>query len=66
VDPSVTLRELRRLAQEILNHDDHDWSDAIELAEFVQAMDVFMTCGGYLPKEWEERRKLSPIQCPIP
>lgn len=56
MDPDVALDELRKLAEYAL---DGQWAagdmDAIacELAEKIQALDTWITGGGFLPKEWD-------------
>ena len=59
VDPNETLRLLRASAKDIAETFDRDEevasADAAELASYVQALDEWITKGGFLPKEWEKR-----------
>jgi hypothetical protein len=60
VDPEETLEELRNMSAEIMKNADsvhpptHNWlaGAAVELAEKFQAMDEWISKGGFLPKAW--------------
>lgn len=53
MDPNANLAEQRRIVARILDGDDSaDWS---RLAELVQALDEWLTAGGFLPGEWQEK-----------
>jgi len=62
MDPNANLEEQRRLTQKLLSltvgeadlPDLH--SDAVRLAELVEALDVWLTRGGFLPSEWQALR----------
>jgi hypothetical protein len=49
MDPNANLAEQRRIALSILEGDD---GDAERLAELVQALDEWLTKGGFLPDAW--------------
>ena len=59
MDPNETLRRLRASANDIADAFDRDEeiasADAAELASYVQALDEWLSKGGFLPKEWEKR-----------
>lgn len=67
MDPDANLREQRELARAIIERfdrvDEHTGrysdldmegqiSDAERLAELIQALDEWITKGGFLPKDW--------------
>jgi hypothetical protein len=60
VDPNTNLAEMRELAAAILN--DQSCPDPYEpsaaqaerLAELVQALDEWLTKGGFLPHDWRK------------
>lgn len=65
MDPNITLEELRRLSDHILTMTDAEntepdvdigWEDARSLAEYVQALDGWISRGGFLPAEWMKGR----------
>lgn len=62
MDPNATLRELRQLAAQIItDYDDVegngiDQDDANRLAELVEALDDWITKGGFLPGAWAKRQ----------
>lgn len=57
MDPNATLARIRERAQEILSiraAGDEALAAADELAEHVQAMDEWLSKGGFLPQAWAE------------
>lgn len=52
MDPETTLKEMRRLADLILNTPERDIA-GLELAEHVQALDGWLTRGGFRPADWD-------------
>jgi hypothetical protein len=56
MDPNANLTEMRELAQTLLDNN-ADLSDfcaqAERLAELVQALDEWLTRGGFLPRDWK-------------
>ena len=58
MDPNETLRRLRALAATILGDHENpdgngvDQDDAAALAEHVNALDEWITRGGFLPEPW--------------
>lgn len=52
MDVNETLRELRRLADLILNTPERDIA-ASELAEHFAALDDWLCRGGFLPAAWQ-------------
>lgn len=64
MDPNTSLAELRRraarLIDELSNGDAPDekseyiYSEAYELAELVEALDQWLSRGGFLPEGWRQ------------
>ena len=55
MDPDNTLQAIRDIVEEALGSDGE--SDKIlELAERFEALDVWMSRGGFLPRKWEVNR----------
>lgn len=52
MDPEETLRRLRVLAENAINDAVAD-EDAVEMAELFQAMDGWLSKGGFLPAAWK-------------
>jgi hypothetical protein len=61
MDPNANLEELRRLAAEILNMTVEQMGEtetgdlmarATRLAELIEALDGWLTKGGFLPSAW--------------
>ena len=57
MDPNATLREIRKLVEEIqrrtLDEEECNVSDDfVRLAELTQALDEWICKGGFLPNEW--------------
>ncbi len=67
MDPEANLREQRKLAAEIVSAPDPvDEAGYIELderanrlADLVQALDEWLTKGGFLPADWRKGRDVS-------
>jgi len=65
MDPNAALRDLRDLVKDIfadnlLDFDREDYELAGKLqdiAERFDAIDHWLTCGGFLPKDWERQEK---------
>lgn len=50
MDPTANLAEQRRIVERIVNGDSSaDWS---RLAELVEALDNWISNGGFLPQQW--------------
>lgn len=62
MDPNTNLQESLDLSQKIINNFNKDgsaavaWSDAIRLAELLQALDGWLSDGGFLPNRWTHGR----------
>lgn len=60
MDPNATLMELRALAQAHMDEGPEetglDVADAVRMAELVQALDEWITRGGFLPDAWQKGR----------
>ncbi len=58
MDPNETLREMLELAKEVINSpDDKDTSDeGLELALHFENLHRWIASGGFLPKQWSEKR----------
>lgn len=52
MDPNKTLNELRKVMAEIRRTPQSDEAD--EAAELFQALDDWITRGGFLPKDWNK------------
>ncbi len=52
MDPEANLAEQRELRRRILSSEVFDASDAARLAELSEAMDEWLSRGGFLPKDW--------------
>lgn len=53
MDPNANLEEQRSLVQWLIAHPDEDTStEAARLADLVQALDEWLTGGGFLPNPW--------------
>lgn len=53
MDPNCNLEEQREIAARILkNEGSAATSDVLRLAELVQALDEWITKGGFLPQAW--------------
>ncbi len=62
MDPNANLEELRRLVARIQAAQDRDDGgaaldnhDAWRMAELVEALDGWLSKGGFLPKAWERK-----------
>lgn len=53
MDPNATLTEIRELAYRIVEERDSRESTYDRLAELVQALDEWITRGGFLPNDWK-------------
>jgi hypothetical protein len=56
MDPDEALRELLRLADVELNSE-QPAGDPYRMAELVQALDGWLTSGGFLPARWSSERR---------
>ena len=61
MDPNANLRAQRKIATWFTNGGDattEEWMErANRLAELVEALDEWITAGGFLPDRWEIARK---------
>lgn len=60
MDPNANLEEMRRLADQIIAADGCDDARippnaAERLAELVQALDAWISKGGFLPRDWQPK-----------
>jgi hypothetical protein len=53
MDPNETLRQIRTLANRILN-DEYTEYDSLELAELIDSLDNWILKGGFLPNNWQK------------
>jgi hypothetical protein len=55
MDPNVNLREQRMIIADMLaeDSDEIDTGDALRLAELAQALDEWISKGGFLPDAWK-------------
>lgn len=62
MDPNVALETMRRLSARLFRTLDAeegggvDTEDALELAEAAQALDQWLSRGGFLPSDWAKAR----------
>lgn len=54
MDPNATLAEMRRLVGRMLDDESEhvDSGDAVRLAALLEALDGWITGGGFLPAAW--------------
>lgn len=62
MDPNAALREMRaaiqrfRVAQEMGDHEEDQLGEAGQAVEFAEALDEWLSRGGFLPTEWAAGR----------
>jgi hypothetical protein len=56
MDPDECLRTIREIVQRI-NDDDHLESDLGELSDAFEALDGWLSRGGFLPDDWKDANK---------
>lgn len=63
MDPNANLEEQRRLIAKMLDSESEyiDTDDAIRLAEYAQALDIWIEKGGFLPKPWLNSSAVSKV-----
>ena len=56
MDPNANLQEQREIVERMLddNSEHIDTGDAVRLADLVQALDEWITKGGFLPDAWRK------------
>lgn len=62
MDPNANLEEQREIRAQILEGRGNFYANpqhAIRLAELSEAMDTWLTNGGFLPTAWKERLRRS-------
>ena len=52
MDPDANLLEQRQIVQRMLSADEVDTADALRLAELVDALDLWLSRGGFRPRRW--------------
>lgn len=57
MDPDANLEEQLRIAKRVLDADGCDAGDIVRLAELVDALDGWISKGGFLPKRWADGQK---------
>jgi hypothetical protein len=55
MDPNAALAELRGLYADLLDTEEDD-DHVMRIAELTQALDQWLTGGGFLPNEWQKNR----------
>ena len=53
MDPNTNLQEQRRIAKAILADPDAQTHGAVRLAELVEALDEWISRGGFIPATWK-------------
>ena len=57
MDPNITLQEILKLAKLILDDgEDINVDDVYCLAELIDALDEWLSNGGFLPVKWERKQ----------
>jgi hypothetical protein len=54
MDPNANLAEQRRIVTRVIAGDDSDAAHLARLADLVQALDEWISRGGFLPDAWQE------------
>ena len=57
MDPEEARKKMLRLADKIIGDSTPDPHTALELAETIQALDRWIRGGGFLPEEWDEKKR---------
>jgi len=65
VDPNITLDKLRELCREAIDSEaskshpmQNNAADPVDIAELFEAIDQWLSNGGFLPSEWQPRDTL--------
>ena len=62
MDPNELLKEMLSIAKRIQDASDRGSFAGVEsaerLAECVQALDTWIKCGGFLPKQWRKNAEV--------
>jgi hypothetical protein len=56
VDPTANLKEQLEITHQMLNKGWND-TDAVRLAELVEALHEWISKGGFLPKQWRKKEE---------
>lgn len=57
MDPNDALELIREALDRLRDPEESDWNDAaITLAELVEALDEWLSKGGFMPAPWQESR----------
>jgi hypothetical protein len=56
MDPDATLAQIRELMATHHTHNDLGEEETAQLVELIDALDEWMTKGGFLPTDWNARR----------
>lgn len=54
MDPNETLRELLKLAESVPSCEEEFQDDVARMGELIEALDGWLTKGGFLPRRWEK------------
>jgi hypothetical protein len=60
MDPNACLKEIRILTEAIVNGGDSDMINCERLAELVEALDGWISKGGFLPADWQPKVERTP------
>lgn len=60
MDPNETLRLLRETATLVLTDSGKDRADSVRLAELAEALDGWISKGGFLPAAWARPASTGP------
>lgn len=55
MDPNRLLAEIREIVTEVWKHEDSMPNELVELVEKVDALDGWLSIGGFLPDPWKYR-----------
>ena len=56
MDPDEALWRAREYAIRVLNADSLESDEAVALAEALQALDGWLSRGGFLPEDWQQKK----------
>ncbi len=64
MDPNATLRDIRLAVANIERHDDSADPETLHLCDLWNALDDWLSGGGFLPRDWQAKdAAVEPILC---
>lgn len=58
MDPEVCLKEMRELSKNLMGDNVYAGTWALQLAERVEAMDEWLSKGGFPPRDWVSKTRI--------